>query len=85
MKGQDTVKELHFNPKWILKRTLSIISNPSIIILRNSDHSAIRITSSSISRLQAYPNIEDKMQNRMNSAPEIKLSLCNHGQMLDAT
>ena len=51
----------------------------------NSDHSAIRITSSSIPRLQAYPNIEDKMQNRMNSAPEIKLSLCNHGQMLDAT
>ena len=34
MKDQDTVKELHFNPKWILKRTLSIISNPSIIILR---------------------------------------------------
>ena len=34
MKGQDTVKELHFNPKRILKRTLSIISNPSIIILK---------------------------------------------------
>ena len=52
---------------------------------KNSYHSAIRITSSSIPRLQAYPNIKDKMQNHMHSAPEIKLSLCNHGQMLDAT
>ena len=51
---------------------------------KNSDHSAIRITSSSIPRLQAYPNIEDKMQNHMNSAPKVKLSLCNHGQMLEA-
>ena len=34
MKGQDTVKELHFNPKWILSRTLSTSSNPSVIILR---------------------------------------------------
>lgn len=50
MKDQDAVKELHFNPTWILKMTLPIISDPSIIILR------IQITGQLKSQVAALPS-----------------------------